>query len=167
MSDPDPDNPLPPEPPEPPEAKPKVTPELRDARKQLEAERRARADIEQKLRELEGATRTDHERAIAQAVAEAEQRTMQKVGARLAAEVFARLATGKLYDPKGAAEEVNLAKYVGEDGEPDEEAIAIAVDRLASKEPEARRPSAPSVPNGVRPADADGGDWLRAAMHQR
>ena len=71
-----------------------------------------------------------------QAVLEAEQRGRQSVlaefGQRLARTEFVAAAARRNpgYDAASVLDDLNLARYIGDDGEPDSKAIAAAVDRL-------------------------------------
>lgn len=65
------------------------------------------------------------------AAARAEERV--KGGERIARATFLAAAKGRLPEPQAIVEEINLRKYVDDDGEVDDEAIAKLVDKLAPR----------------------------------
>jgi DNA-binding transcriptional MerR regulator len=65
------------------------------------------------------------------AAARAEERV--KGGERIARSTFLAAAKGRIENPAEVVEEINLKKYVDDDGEVDDEAIAALVDKLAPK----------------------------------
>lgn len=69
------------------------------------------------------------ETEAAVAAARAEERV--KAGERIARSTFLAAAKGRISDPKAVVEEINLRKYVDDDGEIDDDAIAALVDKLA------------------------------------
>lgn len=69
------------------------------------------------------------ETEAAVAAARAEERV--KGGERIARSAFLAAAKGRIEDPAEVVEEINLKKYVDDDGEVDDEAIAALVDKLA------------------------------------
>jgi hypothetical protein len=89
-----------------------------------------------------------------QAVLEAEQRGRMSVladfGQKLARSAFVAEAAKRNpgYDADAVLDDINLARYIGEDGEPDAKAIAAAVTRLV--------PEAVAGPRGVGDADLGG-----------
>jgi hypothetical protein len=107
-----------------------------------------------KLREEEQARKasmTDTERAIADAREQAASEVRTQYGTRLAQTEFraAAAARNPSYDAAAILEDLNLAKFIGEDGEPDSKAIAKAVQRLI---PEGGTPQPPSFDGGTRQA---------------
>ncbi|MEV5911071.1 hypothetical protein AB0M00_19485 [Streptomyces chartreusis] len=72
------------------------------------------------------------EQEAAVAAARAEERV--KGGERIARSAFLAAAKGRIDDPKEVVEEINLRKYVDDDGEVDDDAIAALVDKLAPKQ---------------------------------
>ncbi len=94
------------------------------------------APAAQRLAELEQASQSETERAVAKARQEAEQSARaQERGTwaqRLAAAQFVALAARRNteFDAQSVLEDLNLARYVGEDGEPDAKGLASVVERL-------------------------------------
>lgn len=80
----------------------------------------------------EGMSDVDKRVDEAVAAARAEERT--KAGERVARSAFLAAAKGRLADPAAVADDVNLRKYVNDDGEVDDDAIGELVDRLAPKQ---------------------------------
>ncbi|MFG2468719.1 hypothetical protein ACGFXB_25135 [Streptomyces canus] len=72
------------------------------------------------------------EQEAAVAAARAEERV--KSGERIARSAFLAAAKGRIPDPKEVVEDINLRKYVDDDGEVDDDAIAKLVDKLAPKQ---------------------------------
>jgi hypothetical protein len=72
---------------------------------------------------------SDTEAAVA--AARAEERV--KGGERIARSAFLAAAKGRIENPTDVVEDINLKKYVDDDGEVDDEAIAKLVDKLAPK----------------------------------
>ncbi|MGW2708067.1 hypothetical protein ACWC4J_03590 [Streptomyces sp. NPDC001356] len=72
------------------------------------------------------------EQEAAVAAARAEERA--KGGERIARSVFLAAAKGRIENPSEVVEDINLRKYVDDDGEVDDDAIARLVDKLAPKQ---------------------------------
>ncbi|WP_406202602.1 hypothetical protein OG331_31795 [Streptomyces sp. NBC_01017] len=73
---------------------------------------------------------SDTEAAVA--AARAEERV--KGGERIAKSAFLAAAKGRIANPQDVVDEINLSKYVDDDGEVDDDAIAELVDKLAPKQ---------------------------------
>ena len=71
------------------------------------------------------------EQEAAVAAARAEERV--KGGEKIARSTFLAAAKGRIENPTEVVEEINLKKYVDDDGEVDDDAIAALVDKLAPK----------------------------------
>jgi hypothetical protein len=71
------------------------------------------------------------ETEAAVAAARAEERV--KGGERIARSAFLAAAKGRIANPQDVVEEINLKKYVDDDGEVDDDAIGALVDKLAPK----------------------------------
>lgn len=108
-------------------------------KKALDAEREARGKSDKRVKELEkelAAIRTsslsDSEKAIEAAKAEVRAEVTTATGARLARSEFVAAAAKQNpeFDVTKILDDLNLSKYVGDDGEPDVPAIAEAVKRL-------------------------------------
>lgn len=75
----------------------------------------------------------EQERKVAEEVAKAVAEANAKNGARLARQAFLAAAKGVLPNPGDVADDVNLNRYVNDDGEVDEDGLAELVKRLAPK----------------------------------
>lgn len=120
------------------------TADLGDAGKRaLDEERRARRKAEKELADLRKAAMSDQERAIAEAKTQALAEANKAAGPRLVRAEFRAAAAGQVDKETLDAylEDVDLSKFVGDDGEPDTKAIAARIKRLG----------------GGKPADFDGG----------
>ncbi|WP_157099363.1 hypothetical protein [Microbispora sp. ATCC PTA-5024] len=97
---------------------------------------KAKAD---KFDELQAAQQTELERAVAKAreegATQGRTEVLSTVGQRLVKAEFKAEAAGKVKDLDAVLEDLNLAKFLTEDGEPDSKAIKAAVARLASVAP--------------------------------
>jgi len=136
-----------------------ATDQADELRTSLAEERKAHRALQQKYAELEREHMSESEKAVAQARAEGELAGRAGAAARLAAAEFRVAAVGKLADPDGALEVLDLGRLTGPDGEPDRKAIADAVERLAvapSQQP-AR------VPPGPRQPEPQADDFIRSA----
>lgn len=130
----------------------------------LAEERRARKAAEKRIAELERSKLSDDEKAIADAREDGRKAAASEFGTRLARSSFTAAAAARNAGFKVADlfEYVDLAKFVGDDGEPDEKAIEAAVKRLIPEsqavppdfEPGTRTPSpkAPSMNDMIRKA---------------
>lgn len=76
---------------------------------------------------------SDVEKRVDEAVAAARAEERVKSGVKVARQAFLAAAQGRLKNAKDIADEFNLKKYVNEDGEVDEDAIAELVNRIAPK----------------------------------
>lgn len=90
------------------------------ARKHEAESKKARAETD-KLRK---AGQTDSERAISEAEARGRQAATADVAQRLAGAEIKAALTGVVPDPAAIVEDLNLAKYIGDDGEVNSEAVA-------------------------------------------
>ena len=130
----------------------------------LERERAKTREFEKQLAQLQAAQMTDQEKAVAAARVEGRKDAAKAAGVLLAGAEFRALAAGKLADPAKMIEDgdLNLARFVDEDGNVDKRALARLVERLAA----AAAPAAgngPGVPVGPRGA-AGSDDFLRGLM---
>ncbi|MFD5663446.1 hypothetical protein ACFWIK_00855 [Streptomyces anthocyanicus] len=75
----------------------------------------------------------EQERKIEEAVAKALAEERSKNGAKLARQAFIAAAKGVLDNASDVADDVNLSRYVKDDGEIDEDGLAELVKRLAPK----------------------------------
>jgi hypothetical protein len=124
--------------------------ENREAAKALESQRKAAMT----------------ERAVAEAEERGRTAAVTQYGQRLARTEFIAEAAKRNpgFDATSILDDLNLARYIGEDGEPDSKAIAKAAQRLI---PEANAaPQPPSFDGGTRqgaPSSASMSDLIRAA----
>lgn len=118
-----------------------------DAAKQVEA---LKAELEQ----FRQASMSETEKALAKATKDAEAKgradALTAVGQRLVRAEFKALAAGNIPDLDGVLDDLNLAKFIGQDGEPDTKAIEAAVKRLTPPPPPAEPEQRTTAP-GPRP----------------
>ncbi len=105
------------------------------------------APAAKRLAELEQASQSETERAVSKARQEADQVARSeergKWAQRLAAAQFVALAARRNseFDAQAILDDLNLARYVGDDGEPDEKALGGVVERLVPSAAQNPRPS--------------------------
>ena len=154
----------PPAPPPPPAANGATAP---SAAETALAEERARVKgLERELAALRAAHMSDDERKLAEARDAGRAEAREEAARLLAAAEFRHLAAGRMPDPDGALEMIDLAKLV-RDGAPNKRAIAALVDKLAPPAPPPPAPPLGRVPAGVIGGTPPEGDFLRAAMGGR
>jgi hypothetical protein len=112
------------------------------------------------------AAMTDTERAVAEAEERGRTAAVTQYGQRLARTEFIAEAAKRNpgFDATSILDDLNLARYIGEDGEPDSKAIAKAAQRLIPEASAAPQP--PSFDGGTRqgaPSSASMSDLIRAA----
>jgi TolA-binding protein len=112
------------------------------------AEKQARS-LQKELDELRQATMSEQEKAVEAAKAAGRAEAVLESGKRLARAELRAQGSEKGLDVTALIEDVDLSKFVGDDGEPDERAIAKAVDRWAAMAPASQRPRG-DVGQGVR-----------------
>lgn len=92
-----------------------------------------------KFDELQAAQQTELERAVAKAREEGAQQArteaLSTVGQRLVKATFKAEAAGRVKDIDTLMDDLNLAKFMTEDGEVDEKAVKAAVARFAAAAP--------------------------------
>ncbi len=128
----------------PPTGQQTATADLGDAGKRaLDEERRARRKAEKELADLRKAAMSEQERAIAEAKSSALAEANKAAAPRLVRAEFKAAAAGKVDKETLDAylEDVDLSKFVNDDGEPDVKAIEARIKRLG----------------GGKSADFDGG----------
>ena len=112
------------------------------------------------------AAMTEAERAVLEAEERGRMAALTSFGQRLARTEFIAEAARRNpgFDATSILDDLNLARYIGEDGEPDSKAIAKAAQRLI---PEASgTPQPPSFDGGTRqaaPSSASMSDLIRQA----
>lgn len=110
--------------------KPKQIAERLAASRKWEQRAKKNSSAAEELARLKREGMSETEAAVA--AARAEERV--KGGERIARSSFLAAAKGRLSDPKAVVEEINLRKYVDDDGEVDDDAIAALVDKLAPQQ---------------------------------
>jgi hypothetical protein len=137
-----------------------------EARKweQRAKENNAKASEYEKARK---AAMTEAERAVAEAEERGRMSAVTAYGERLARTEWIAEAARRNpgYDAAGALEDLNVAKFIGEDGEPNAKAIAASVARLVPEGSTGPTPP-PSFDGGTRQPVAAGGsmtDLIRKA----
>jgi hypothetical protein len=136
----------------------------------VEKLRKEAASYRSKLREEEQARRasmTEAERAVVEAEERGRQSAVTAYGQRLARTEFIAEAAKRNpgFDAAQILDDLNLARYIGEDGEPDSKAITKAVQRLIP-EAGAGTPQPPSFDGGSRqpaPGGMSMSDLIRQA----
>lgn len=128
-------------------------PDLGDAGKRaidaMKAERdQAVKDRRAATRELEQARTAglnEAERAVAEAKTAGRTEALTQMGERLARSEFVAAAARRNagYDAAAVLDDLNLARYVGDDGEPDVKALTAAVERLIPSPQDGATTSAP------------------------
>lgn len=147
---------------------PADAPDLGDAGKRaLEAERAARKEaekqakaVQRELEQLRQAQMSESEKAVAEAAARGRSEAITEFGQRLAAAQFVAEAAKRNpdFDAASVLEDLNLAKYVTDDGEPDGKGIASVVERLVPERAANPRPTGDVGlgPRPTPPAPTDG-----------
>lgn len=144
----------------PPAPEPDAT-DLGDAGKAaLTAERKARSDAEKatkaanaELEKLRKSQMTEQEKAVATAREEGKAEATSAVVQRLAAAEIKAALTGVVVDPAAIVEDLNLSRYIGEDGEVDAEKVAALkakYEGLTGGQAPPAVAAVPGVPKGAR-----------------
>lgn len=109
---------------------------------------KANSSAAKELEEFRRQSMTEQERAIDAARAEARAEAIAEFGGRLAEAEFRAVAAGRMSDEQVATllEGVNLARFVGDNGEVDRAAVARFVDGIAPKQ-EQDAPKTPAFPD--------------------
>jgi hypothetical protein len=117
----------------------------------LTRERAERKKAPNELEQLRASQMTETEKAIAEAEARGRTAASTTFGQRLAGAEFVAAAARRNpgFDASAVLGDLNLAKYVSEDGEPDSKGIATAVERLVPAQAGSTRPAG-DVGQGVR-----------------
>lgn len=128
-----------------------------------EARRNAKA-LEKELEDLRTQSMSDADKAVAEAEKRGRESATTELGKRLVRAEFDAVAGRRNpdIDTGGVLEFVDLARFVGDDGEPDAKAIKAAVERLVP----APQTGPPSIDGGTRttaPAPAGMNGLIRKA----
>ena len=139
--------------------------------KALAAERKARQDAERAAkvaqRELDNLKRSqmsETEKAIALARDAGKAEATTQFGVRLAQAEFKAAAAAKQVDITELLDDLNMSRFLTEDGEPDATAISQAVDRFAKAAPQGEKP--PNFDGGPRstPKTTNMNDLIRSQL---
>ncbi|MFF1756136.1 hypothetical protein [Streptomyces sp. NPDC058266] len=101
--------------------------------KKHEARAKANAGSAKELARLKREGMSEADKKVDEAVAAAVAQERVKSGERVARSAFLAAASGRIENAKDVADDVNLRRYVDDEGEVDEDAIGELVDRLAPK----------------------------------
>lgn len=110
--------------------KPKQIAERLAASRKWETRAKKNSTAAEELARLKREGMSEQEAAVA--AARAEERV--KGGEKVARSTFLATAKGRIKDPAAVVEEINLKKFVDDDGDVDDEAIAKLVDKLAPEQ---------------------------------
>jgi uncharacterized heparinase superfamily protein len=115
----------------------------------LAKERKERQRLAKELDEVRTASLSEAEKAVAEAEKRGRTAAATEYGERIARSNFVAAAARRNpeFDADAVLDDLNLARFVGENGEPDSEAISKAVERLV---PATGGPQLPSFDGGVR-----------------
>lgn len=128
------------------------------------AEQRAK-QFERELEQVRTANLSEAEKAVAEAEKRGELKAAEQWSSRLVRSDFVAAASRRNpeFDAASVLDDLNLSRFLGEDGEPNADAIAKAVERLI---PASGGPRLPSFDGGARttpPASAGMNGLIRKA----
>lgn len=134
--------------------------------KQNEARAKANADAAKRLQELERQNMSEMEAAIDKARTETRAEVSSQFGSKLATEALRAAAAGRVADVDALLEGIDASKFLGEDGDPDRDAITAWVDRIAPKADEDATQVATflDLGQGARTATTTTADPLQKAL---
>jgi hypothetical protein len=140
--------------------KPADDPRISKANKEAADYRKRLRAAEAELEKVRQASLTETEKQIAEAEKRGRDKAVTDLGQRLVRAEFRALAAGRIEGLDELLDDLNLAKFVTEDGEPDAAAIQKAVARLAPApvETNTRQP-------GPRPDLSQGGSNQNMALN--
>lgn len=107
------------------------------------------------LEKLKASMMSEQEKAVAEAEARGRQAAVGEVGQRLAAAEIKAALTGVVPDPAALVDDLNLAKYVGEDGQVDADAVAELRKKFEALKPKDETPPGQGEPPKVRLPNSD------------
>ena len=127
---------------------------------------KANAKAQKELDALKLASMTEQEQAVEAARIEARTETLREVGETRVGDAFRVAAAGKQVDVEEILDGINLAKFLGDDGQPNAEAITQWVEKIAPPVAEEAPAGFPDLGQGARaggttPLNSDG---LEAAL---
>ena len=118
-----------------------------------EARAKENATAAKERDELKKQSMSDQERAVDEAAAKARAEERVRLAGKLARQGFLAAAAGRIPHAAAVADDLNLAKYVGEDGEVDEKGLTELVDRIAPAQPEKKADPEPEPKRSTRGFD--------------
>lgn len=107
----------------------------RALQKKWEARAKENATAAKERDELRKQSMSEQERAVEEASAKARTEERVRLAGKLARQGFLAAAAGRIPHAATVADDLNLAKYVGEDGDIDEKGLGELVERLAPAKP--------------------------------
>ena len=119
--------------------------ELQKARK-WEDRAKANAGAAKELEELRKQHESDQDRAVREARESARSEVLAELGSARVADAFRVAAAGRGLDVDEVLDGINLAKFMGEDGNPDRDAVQAFVDRISP----AQETAPPDLGQGAR-----------------
>jgi hypothetical protein len=127
---------------------------------------KANAKAAQELEQVKQQSMSDIERAVEQAKSEGRAEGLRVGSVKIAAAELKAAATGRLDADQLATllENVDLARFLDEDGEVDGEKVAKFIDGIAPKPTEPTEPSFPAFAQGARGSVPLGGDALEQLL---
>lgn len=133
---------------------------------------KANAGAVKELEELRSKSMTDQERAVAEAISKARTDTLREVAAKLVAAEIRTAVTGRGVDADALLYGVDHSRFLGDDLEPDTDAIRAWVDRVAPArtEPDRAKQAWPDLGQGARGGQnsmALNGDPLLGALKNK
>jgi hypothetical protein len=105
---------------------------------------------EAELDKLRKAAMSDQEKAVAEAMEQGRKEATVSVASRLAAAEIKAALTGIVPDPAAVVEDLNLARYIDEDGEVDAKAVEALKEKYAAFAAPGGKAPVPGVPVGAR-----------------
>lgn len=120
---------------------------------------------EKELEKLREQSKSDQEKAIDAAKSEGRTSALVEAGTKIAAAEIKAALSGVVPDPKAIVEDLNLAKYVTDDGDVDEAAVKTLREKYAAL---GNGKKTPSFDGGAKEKDAPSeGSFLQQALANR
>lgn len=138
----------------------------RAARREAEKQRKA---LERELEKVRTANLSDAEKAVAEAEKRGEANGIRRMAERLVREKFVAHAARRNpdYDASAVLDDLNLGRYLGDDGEPDDDALSGAVARLVPAPASSPRPVGDADLGASKPPLALNGDGIEMALRRK
>lgn len=134
-----------------------------------EGKAKSNATAAQELEKLRLQSMTDQERAVEQARADARAETLREIGVSRVDDAVRVAVAGRTVDVDALLEGLDRSRFVDDDGQPDRDAIASWVDRVAPKPSEQAVSSLIDLGQGARGNVnlALNGDPLQRSLEQK